>query len=271
MGQRNVIYRGHNDNQLIEVIDSGDVRSLYFSGNVLQSAIFLSKPQSLALSYTRFMLAPLLFNDAPEKILIVGLGAGSLLHFLYHYFPESSIDAIDSSAHIIELAREHFSLPQTPEISVHCCDGYDFLADLPGSHGYDLILVDAFDADGMAPSIYRAGFFELCRFHLQASGLISLNLWSGNAGRLVEVKEDLAATFGSVIKLPVPKRGNVICLAGNEADIWQLVKRSRAELDQLKSRFEINFKPIVNSCLKNNLTIAQRFSHALGEPFKSYS
>ena len=228
MGQaeRKVVHRAQYDNHLVEVIDRGDERFLIFAGTIVQSSMSIKKPERLTLSYTRYMMAALLANTCPEKVLIIGLGAGSLLRFINYHFPDCLIDGIDNAADIINLSRKYFQLPDKPGIAIHCCDGYDFLADLPAEHRYDLILVDAFDAQGMSTTVYRSEFFALCRGHLTQKGIISLNLWSGNRDRLDEVREDVGYWFSSTVELPVPKRGNVICLGRNNESIWSMLKRT---------------------------------------------
>jgi spermidine synthase len=261
---KKVVYRSHFDGQLVEIIDRGDERSLYFGGHVLQSTIRLSRPESLALIYTRFMMAPLLFNETPERILIIGLGAGSLLHFLHHQLPDCHIDTIDNSPDIIDLARKFFMLPEDSRVVVHHGDGYGFLADLPISeNSYDLILLDAFDAQGMAASIYRSDFFDLCRSHLNQAGMICLNMWSGDRNRMAEVKEDIREIFQDSAAIPVPKRGNVICIGWKNGDIWQTLRRKSLQSDRLQAKFGIDFDAIIRSFMKHNLNFTQRISHYL--------
>jgi len=270
MKKRKVVHRAHYNNHLVEVIDKGDERSLVFAGNVVQSSMSIKTPYSLSLSYTRYMMAALLLNEFPEKVLVVGLGAGSLLRFINYHFPHCLIDAIDNSAHVINLSRKYFNLPDRPEISIHCCDGYDFLSALSSEQTYDLILVDAFDANGMSATVYRPDFFDLCGDHLKQGGIISLNLWSGNSERLGEVKEDIGSRFASIVEIPVPKRGNVICLGRNDKLIWSMLRKNRSDLDRLSDRFSINFKAIVNICLKSNLNFFQRLSHRFSEPARNH-
>lgn len=259
--ERKVVHRAQYDNHLVEVIDRGDERFLIFAGHIVQSSMSINQPERLTLSYTRYMMAALLAGTCPEKVLIVGLGAGSLLRFLNFHFPNCLIDGIDNAADIISLSREYFHLPDKPEITIHCCDGYDFLADLPAEHRYDLILVDAFDAEGMSRTVYRSEFFALCREHLTQKGLISLNLWSGNSDRLDEVRQDVGSWFSATVEMPVPKRGNVICLGRNSEPIWPILRKNRSDLEALSEKYGINFKAIINVCLKNNLGFIQRLSY----------
>src|SRR3981081_4026594 len=56
------------------VVDSGLRRFLHFDLDVVQSVMHLRHPDRLSLAYTRKMMAFLLFNRAPARILLLGLG-----------------------------------------------------------------------------------------------------------------------------------------------------------------------------------------------------
>ena len=48
----------------------------------------LDEPDALVTAYTRKMMAFLLFNPAPKRIAMVGLGGGSLAKFCYRNLPK---------------------------------------------------------------------------------------------------------------------------------------------------------------------------------------
>jgi len=54
----------------------------------------LDDPYALCLAYTRKMMAFLLFNSQPRRILQLGLGGGSLAKFCYKHLPDASITAV---------------------------------------------------------------------------------------------------------------------------------------------------------------------------------
>lgn len=254
-----IIYRDHWQNHLIEIIEKGDSRSLYFGGNVLQSTMSISAPHHLVLSYTRFMMATLLFINPPRRVLLIGVGAGSLIRFIHHHFSSCVIDGVDFSPDIIKLARGYFNLPNSRNISLHCGDGHEFLAQL-NAETYDLILIDAFDHRGMALSVYCSDFFEHCLHHLEDNGIVSLNLWSGNEAKMDRVQTDLKRYFGSCITLPVPERGNVICLAGKSRNMTAIMEQDYTELSRMSAEFNINFRQIVKVFIKQNLGYRQRIA-----------
>ncbi|MBE0584985.1 MAG: hypothetical protein IH612_14660 [Desulfofustis sp.] len=260
---RRIIHREYWNNLLVEIIDDGDTRSLFFGGDVLQSSMSLSRPNRLVLSYTRCMMASLLIDEHPERALVIGIGAGSLVRFLHEHLPNCRIDGVDNAPHIIKLARGYFSLPESERLTMSDYDGFDYLRHLPDPRGYDLILVDAFDGAGLAASIYHRDCFELCRHHLRSGGIISINLWSGDQARMDKAHNDLADCFGPLLTLPVPNRGNVICLAGRQTDLDLAMWRHRTELERLSDHFDIDFRSIASICRRHNLTRWQRLTRLL--------
>src|SRR5687767_2543061 len=62
------IFNGTYDKPFI--VDSGFWRFLHFDLDSVQSAMHLRNPYKLSLVYTRKMMAFLLFNSAPQRILL---------------------------------------------------------------------------------------------------------------------------------------------------------------------------------------------------------
>jgi spermidine synthase len=77
-----VIHRENEGEQVVEIVDTGEHRSLYFASRSLQSRMSLSNPQQLLLSYTRYMLLGLPILEHPSNILLIGIGVGYLMSFL---------------------------------------------------------------------------------------------------------------------------------------------------------------------------------------------
>ncbi|PIE73540.1 MAG: hypothetical protein CSA20_02585, partial [Deltaproteobacteria bacterium] len=184
----------------------------------------LTEPYRLVLPYTRYMALSLLFFPAPQHILLVGLGAGSLVRFFHHLFPQCIIDAVDHSQEIIDLAKDYFFLPRTASLNIYCEDGFKFLGNAPKKEIYDLILLDAFDEMGMAETIYNNAFFAACTKRLKPWGLFCANLWSGEETELARINQELADVFCLHLSCPVPNRGNVISYAFQQIIDWQKVQ-----------------------------------------------
>lgn len=252
------IHREIWKNRLVEIFDEGETRSLYFGGKFLQSRMSLLSPHTLTLPYTHYMMFALLFHVQFNNILLIGLGAGSMVRFLHHHFPQCTIDAVDHSAHIIKLARGYFQLPESQHINIHCRDGLKFLAEKHVQNHYDLILIDAFDEKGMSSHIYSEEFFLICADALHPDGTLSCNLWSGTPKRTAEISNILRCNFTGRLVLPVPRRGNVIHHLKPQKIKWTDIERNRWELDHLQKKFHLNFPTMVKVARRHNLSFPQR-------------
>ncbi len=256
---RQLVFSGYWNDHLVEIEDKGALRSLYFGSRSLQSRMSLITPHDLILSYTCYMVSALLINAVPRNILIVGIGSGSFIRFFLHHFPDCRIDAVDYSSEVIQAANKYFHLPKHDRLSVHCEDGRSFLQDST-SKLYDLILIDAFDDQGMSPTVYSELFFSLCADTLAPDGVISCNLWSDDKMRLREIKTILTDNFTSCLYLPVPGRGNVAALAMPFAAPWQRICLKKDDVNMLSKRYNINFRELIQGAKKNNLSFSKRLT-----------
>ncbi|HEU5282814.1 MAG TPA: hypothetical protein VFU53_03290, partial [Burkholderiales bacterium] len=69
----------------VQISEQDGVRYLHLGTDTVQSAMRLSHPDELVLSYTRSMLAFLLFAPDPRRIVNIGLGGGSLAKWIHHH------------------------------------------------------------------------------------------------------------------------------------------------------------------------------------------
>lgn len=254
-----ILHRGEWNGDQVEVIENGDSRSLFFASCFLQSRISLDCPARLQLSYTQYMLLGLPALQSIGNILIIGIGAGSLVHFCHHHFPESDIEAVDNSSHVIDLARGYFMLPENDRVHVHCSDGLAYLEQRAARKRFDLILVDAFDHRGMAETIYTRSFFEHCMHAVTPEGIISCNLWSGEKKRLADIRNGISACFAGQIYLSVPNRGNVVILAFRQPVPWHCFTLSKKKWQDLEDRFDLDFRKMLKVIRRDNRNLLQRY------------
>ena len=260
-----VLHRENWLDQLVEVVESGDHRSLFFASNLLQSRMSLSFPEQLVLSYTRYMLLCLPAMAVPQRILVIGIGAGSLIRFLHHHFPHCIMDAVDSSSRVIDLARGYFQLPNHHRVRVHCQDGQAFLRETSASGQYDLILVDAFDQKGMSETVYTAPFFELCAAVLKEKGVLSCNIWSSDGLRLQNIRNSLESFFPGQLYIPVPERGNIVILAYPQSVPWREFNPSRKDWLRLEEKFALDFRSMLGQARRHNQSFLQRLAAAFSQ------
>lgn len=195
----------------------GNRRTLEFTPGDIQSAMRLSRPHALVLAYTRAMMCFVLFVPRPRRILMVGLGGGSMAKFCYRYFPEARITVLELRADVIALRERFLVPPDDARFQVIHADAAAWMAACAHG-GYDLIVVDGFDTEGLPPALSSRPFYADCRRLLAADGVLVANVFSYDRRR-GEVLDALDWTFaGRTCKLDKVAGNNHILFAGAGTD-----------------------------------------------------
>jgi spermidine synthase len=148
--------------------------SLHFDCLATQSEMACEAPNELIVPYTRTMMGFLLFKPKPEKIVVVGLGGGSIAKYCYAKIPVASILAVEIDPDVVAL-RDLFSVPRDDDrFRVHCEDGAGFVRNAANSA--DVLLVDGFDMNGQSAQLCTQSFYDDCRRSLAADGILVVNL-----------------------------------------------------------------------------------------------
>jgi spermidine synthase len=155
------------------ILDDGRVRRLYFTLRYLQSAMRLTDPDALDLAYTRKMMAFLLFHANPKRILLIGLGGGSLAKFCHRHLPRARVTAVEIDPTVIAMS-EQFGVAADERLAIVQADAAEYLPTVQADT--DVLLLDGFDRDGIAPSLSAPAFFAAARRRLRPHGLLVANL-----------------------------------------------------------------------------------------------
>jgi len=160
------------------VVDEGGQRSLQFDGVTIQSEMSLAEPDALTLDYTRSMMGFLLFHPAPRHIMMIGLGGGSLAKYCLRRLPATRFTTVEIDPEVIAL-RDAFGIPPDDErFRVICRDGSDYVRDC--DEAPDVLLIDGFDPAGQPRQLCSSGFYDDCHALLAETGVMAVNLWSGD-------------------------------------------------------------------------------------------
>ena len=74
-----------------------------------QSVIDLAQPDRLVFDYAHMMMGALFVTPAPQNVLIVGLGGGSLPRALAAILPAMHLDVVEIDPAVTRVARKYFS------------------------------------------------------------------------------------------------------------------------------------------------------------------
>ena len=218
-------------NTPIDISEASGVRYLHFGSDWVQGAMRLRKPNALELGYTREMMAGLLFREGrwPARVLLIGLGAGSMAKFVHHHLPQASVTVVEIAPEVHAVARQYFRLPDEDErFEVHIGDGAEFVRTDPRQ--WDLIAVDGFDRHARAGALASLPFYTACRARLAPEGILSVNLFGQLRGFKTQLQRLRSAFDGRVLSLPECDSGNVVALAstpgGQSFDLANLKLRA---------------------------------------------
>ena len=213
-----------------------DSQSLHFSDAAIQSRMVLRNPDALALEYTRTMMGFLMFDPAPARILMIGLGGGSMAKFCHRHLPHSRLTVVEINPHVIAL-RARFKVPaDSARFCIKQDDGARFVATT--STCFDVLMIDAFDAERMPEALGTRRFYDDCADALQPGGLLVANLHASHPHVPVYIDRMSAALGGAAISVEDHDGGNrvVFVRRGGQLKPAQVVSPTAVHLQDAYSR-----------------------------------
>lgn len=235
-----------SDYSRIKIRKSRNVRTLWFvrdSGEeVVETMLDLDRPHDLLVDYTRFMFLSYMFRLRHEKVLIVGLGGGSMVHFLKHHDPRVQVDVVEIDPVIVDAADKYFGVSSEGNVKIHTQDAFDYLKKTKNT--YDIIYMDAFlkpsastDDTGVPLRLKTLQFYADIQKKLAEDGAVVFNIngHDGLADDVRTIRDAFAQTY--VFQLPnyggivvvgsmAPKRESFLALQSKAAELDRRFKTS---------------------------------------------
>lgn len=235
----------------VYVTEKFGVRSLHIGSDTIQSSMRLARPNELELAYTRSMMGFLLFAPEPRRVLLVGLGGGSLAKFIYHRLPGAVSEVLEINPDVVAIARTYFQVPASDErLTLRVGDGAQFMAG--AGPGYDAILVDGYDGDSLVEELSSRAFFSSCLRRLNAGGMLAVNLWGSDRkfnGYLGRIE---AAFPRGTLCLPAEKPGNIIAFGFRDSPGRLRWNALAARACELEARYGLEFGRFVKALSRMN-------------------
>lgn len=227
------------------VSEKAGVRYLHFSSAWIQGAMRIARPWALELDYTKEMMAGLLLHpgtDWPSRVLLIGLGTGSLVKFLFRHRPAADLTVVEIDASVPPIAYQYFHLPKTaPQLNLIIGDGADFVAN--DTSCFDLILVDGFDAKAHCGRLNTDDFYRNCHRRLTENGLLAANLIAKHK----EIEKTLSRLRNAfdhrALAFPSCDSGNTVAFAATGSKIEISFAELRSEARRLKQTTGLNLLP----------------------------
>ena len=241
----------------VDVSESDGIRSLHLGSVTIQSAMHIRNPFALELTYTRAIMCFLLFNHQIKNMLAIGLGGGSIAKYVHAYCPEIVSKVIELNPKIIQVARNQFFVPENDErLEVIEGDGLVYLAE--HEDAAEVLLIDAFDSNGIPPNFCSQDFFDQCAITLKSDGILVINLWGSDKNFNVYLQRIEQTFEGRVLTLPTGKPGNIAVFGFKRepADLRLTSLRERAKA--LEKSHEIEFLQFIDKLAEHNSSSSNR-------------
>ncbi len=200
-----------------------------------ESVTNLRDPDDLPLRYAQVMTIAILYPEEPKKILMLGLGGGSISTYFGRFMPELAIDTVEIDRRVIGAARTYFGLRESERVRYLEGDGRVFLN--RSKELYDLILLDAYRGGFVPFHLLTKEFYTLAKQRLTPSGALASNVHDGTKLYASTVKT-LGEVFPTLDLYPTGQ-GEVIALATARPAANKEVLAARAAA--LQERYNFRF------------------------------
>jgi spermidine synthase len=202
-----------------------------------ESVASLTDPDDLPVRYTQVMTLAVAYPPTPDKVLMLGLGGGTISSYLGRFLPDATIETVEIDPAVIKAAKTYFGVRETPRVRYLEGDARVFLN--RHTQRYDLILVDAFYGGTVPVHLLTREFYTLLKQRLAPGGAAAFNVHDGTklyASTLITLR----VVFPSVHLYPTGQ-GEVIVVATADAapEADTLAKRAAALQEKFGFRYPL--------------------------------
>ncbi len=200
----------------ITVVQTGNRRCLIFNvhrGDRNQTCVNVNNHDELIFSYTKMSFAGLLLTPEPKKILIAGLGGGTLPLTFSDLFPDAVIDIVEVDQAVVNVAKDYFFFEENENMTVAVNDARVFIkrAGILGEK-YDFIVLDAFGGDYIPEHLLTQEFLEEVKLVMAEDAVLVANTFS--TSRFYDHESvTYQRVFNEFFNFKLPTSGNRIIIA----------------------------------------------------------
>ena len=217
------------------------------SAKTQQSCMLVDDPQRLVFNYTKMLFSSLLVNPNPERILIVGLGGGTMSNSLHQIFPSATITNVEIDPAVIKVARSYFGFFENERVTSVVQDGRIFVKRaVLKKQQYDWIILDAFNGDYIPEHLLTKEFLQETKQLLSNNGVLSANTFSVSDLYNFE-SATYKAVFGDFFNVSNNRNSNRIILTSMQPlPDGKLIAERAKVLQEKLAVFDVNIAEITS-------------------------
>jgi hypothetical protein len=252
---RNSIYRIKNSYNSAKICLSF---SEYQKGKDLikQGCIFEKNSNLIVHNYAKVMLSSLHFVENPKKILILGMGIGTLSKTLAEILPESQIDVVDINSNLLEINKKYFDfdIEKYKNVFFYHEDAFEYLKNLNKEIKYDIIIGDVFDKQYIPEKFLTNEYMQMIKNAMSENGIFSNNSFANSKTRMLEDKL-IKDNFGK--KYLVYRNSEIIIFTNKDNEKFPLKEVQKTDENHIRfqevfKKYGINSDEILRKIKLNN-------------------
>jgi spermidine synthase len=168
----------------LELNEGLAIHSLYRPGSYLTGGY-----------WDAFLVDPLAVSaDPPGHVAILGTAGGTTARAYAHYFPGTTVDAVEIDGELLDIGRRYFDLRPGPRLRLHTADARPYLR--ATDQRFDSIFLDTYRQPYIPFYLTTHEFFALAHDRLNPGGSVLINV--GHPAESDRLEKVLTATLGSV-------------------------------------------------------------------------
>ena len=203
-GDTRIVFEKDTVYHRIRVAEDRCYRWLHFDRS-RQGGMFLTDARESPLRYPDYFLLAWLLNPNIKRVLVVGMGSGSVPKRLLSDFPGVQVDSVELDPVVVEVAKRYFELRDDPRHRIFVQDGRQYVRRADAA--YDLIVMDAYFAEGVPFHLVTREFFQQTKAKLAPGGIVAANvvgfLGGSNSKLFKAIYKTYAAEFTGLYLFPV--------------------------------------------------------------------
>lgn len=202
--------------------------------NIWHTQMALNDPHGRGLGYSDYVDLAFLFKPDIRRVLVIGLGGGTIPKRFVRDYPEVMVAAVEIDPDVIKIAARYFDCKPGPRLKVYESDGRMFLR--RSEERWDLIVLDAYYADTVPFFLTTREFFRIAKDRLTPGGVFVNNVVSQVTGARSKffrsVYRTMDEVFPQVYAFKVTESGTRFM----NIEVFGVNARERTSLKVLRAR-----------------------------------
>jgi spermidine synthase len=195
VGGFRVLFEADSVYHHIAVVEDDTARYLRFD-RFIQSGMYLHDPFDSPFLYPAYAHLGLIFRPQAVRVLVVGLGGGSIPKRFWRDYLELKIEVVELDPMVVRVAEEFFGIQRDSRMRIAVSDGRIFLRNT--RQRYDIIILDAYFAESIPFHLTTKEFLLLVKSRLAPGGVAVSNIAGALQGPRSKLFRAMYRTFGEV-------------------------------------------------------------------------